>query len=290
VFVWVELIYKDRDDPSALAVLALVYTVIQLVGMSLYGVDVWTRRADAFGVTFGLYARLSPLRWTRRALFVRAPFAGATGLTAVPGTVALLSVMIGTTSFDGFSAGPLWNSISTWLIERCHDLGFRQITSIEITFSIGMLAVIGLVAGLYRLGIEGVHSLDRRRGTSQLAGAFVHSLIPISLAYVIAHYFGLLAYQGQAIGYLASDPLADGSNLFGLADSAIDYGWISATGVWYVQVTTLIVGHVAALALAHDRAMVLYDDPKLAVRSQYWMLTVMVAFTCLALWLLSQAD
>ena len=289
-FVWIELIYRDRDDPSSLAVLALAYTAIQLVGMSLYGVEPWTRRAEAFGVTFGLYARLSPLRWTRRALYLRAPFAGAAGLTVVPGTVALLSVLIGTTSFDGFSAGPLWNTIATWMIDRCHDLGLGQQLAIEVTFTLGLLVVIGLVWGLYRLGVEGIHSLDRRRTVGELAGAFVHTLIPIALTYVIAHYFGLIAYQGQAIGYLASDPLADGSDLLGLANSAIDDGWISATSVWYIQVTTLVVGHAAALTLAHDRAMVLYTDPKLAVRSQYWMLTVMVTFTCLALWLLSQVD
>jgi hypothetical protein len=51
-----------------------------------------------------------------------------------------------------------------------------------------------------------------------------------------------------------------------------------------------VIGHVAALTLAHDRALALYDDAKQAVRSQYWMLAVMVGFTSLALWLLSQSN
>ena len=51
----------------------------------------------------------------------------------------------------------------------------------------------------------------------------------------------------------------------------------------------MVLGHVAALVLAHDRALVLYPNPKLAVRSQYWMLAIMVGFTSLALWLLAQA-
>jgi len=43
--------------------------------------------------------------------------------------------------------------------------------------------------------------------------------------------------------------------------------------------------------LAHDRALVLYpDDRRKAVRSQYWMLAIMVFFTVLALWLLSEAS
>ena len=105
-----------------------------------------------------------------------------------------------------------------------------------------------------------------------------------------AHYFTLLLFQGQAIRYLASDPLGKGSDIFGTADSQIDYTLIGADATWYWQVGFVVAGHVAALMLAHDRALALYDDPKLAVRSQYWMLAVMVGFTSLALWLLSSAN
>ena len=113
--------------------------------------------------------------------------------------------------------------------------------------------------------------------------------LPIALAYVVAHYFSLLAYNGQATAYLASDPLGDGSNVFGTADATIDYNVINATGIWYVQVAALVIGHVWALVLAHDRALEIYRDPRAATRSQTAMLILMVAFTCLGLWLLSAA-
>jgi hypothetical protein len=106
----------------------------------------------------------------------------------------------------------------------------------------------------------------------------------------MAHYLTLLLFQGQAIFPLASDPLGAGSNLLGAAGAGIDYGLIGAEAVWYVQVGMVVVGHVAALSLAHDRALVLYDRPQLATRSQYWMLAMMVVFTSIALWLLSQAN
>ena len=51
----------------------------------------------------------------------------------------------------------------------------------------------------------------------------------------------------------------------------------------------MLAGHVAALMLAHDRALAPYGQATEAVRSQYWMLGVMVGFTLLALWLLRQA-
>ena len=44
------------------------------------------------------------------------------------------------------------------------------------------------------------------------------------------------------------------------------------------------------VVLAHDRALAMYKQPQQAVRSQYWMLGVMVGFTSLALWLLASLN
>jgi hypothetical protein len=144
-----------------------------------------------------------------------------------------------------------------------------------------------IVSGLYRLGVMGMHSVNREHPTSELSRQFVHTLAPIAVAYVIAHYFSLLAFQGQAMAFLASDPLGDGSDLFGTASSTIDYNVVSAQGIWYVQVGALVIGHVAGLTLAHDKALAVYSDVREATRSQYWMLLVMITFTSLGLWLLS---
>ena len=285
-FTWVELAFVGRDDPSKLAVLALVYAAVQLVGMSLYGVRRWSERADPFGVYFSLFARLSPLHGRRDGLYARPPLSGAPPLTPLPGTVALLCVMIGTTSFDGFSLGGLWRPLASPLQDAFVALRVGQATALELTMTLGLLAGVAVVAAMYWLGIDGVRSVTggSRR---ELAGSFVHTLIPIALAYVTAHYFGLLSYQGQAVAALASDPLGDGWDLFGTAGSSIDYNWISADGIWYVQIGAVIVGHVGGLILAHDRAIARWSDPRAALRSQYWMLAVMVGYTCLALWLLS---
>ncbi len=57
-----------------------------------------------------------------------------------------------------------------------------------------------------------------------------------------------------------------------------------------MQVGALIAGHVTALTLAHDKAIMVYKDSRLAGLSQRWMLLVMVAFTSLGLFLLSQSN
>jgi len=290
-FAWVELVYSGRGDPSNLAVLALVYMAVQFVGMSLYGIEPWNRYGDAFGVYFGLVARMAPLRWTRTALFARKPLSGLTNIDVVPGTVALVITIIGTTSFDGFSGGPAWSNIAPELTSLFRDLGLGQSTSLELAFTIGLVVVTLIVAGLYRLGVIGMSTIDPQgASTEELSARFAHSLVPIGLAYVVAHYFSLLAYEGQRVAYLISDPLGNGSNVFGTSSATVDYTWVSATAIWYVQVAALVIGHVAGLVLAHERALVSFGDNQVATRSQYWMLVVMIAFTSLGLWLLSAAN
>ncbi len=290
-FAWLELVYIEKDNPNTLAWLAVAYAAIQLVGMALYGIETWTTRGDAFAVYFNLFSRLSPLRW-RGGRLERRPFlSGVTDLEPLPGTVPLLAAMIGSTSFDGLESGTDWiNGIFPELESFFLNLGVGATAATELAGAVGLFAMVGIVGGFYRLGIRGMRSIDPRNPERALAARFAPTLVPIALAYVVAHYFSLLVYQSQSIWFLASDPLGHGSNIFGTAGGQIDFNVLTPNSIWYVQVAALLVGHASALALAHDRALVLYPDTRIAVRSQYWMLVVMVGFTSLGLWLLSAAS
>jgi len=299
LFAVLELAVSDGDAPRTVAIAALVYSAIQFAGMALYGVEEWTERGDGFGVYFGLFARISPWAVRDGVLGVRPPLAGLADFKPLGGTVALLAVMIGSVTFDGAAEAPLWTGIAPDISDFFQTLGLSPERALEITFLVGLVAAIAIVLGFYMLGVRGAQSVGGGFGTGDLSRAFVASLVPIAFAYVAAHYFTLLLYQGQAIltlaanpfGYLASNPLGEaGTDIFGTADRSIDYGVIGATSAWYWMVGFVVLGHVAALTLAHDKALTIYSDVKLAVRSQYWMLAVMVGFTSLALWLLSQAN
>jgi hypothetical protein len=168
--------------------------------MSLYGADAWRRRGDAFSVYFNLFSRLAPLHWRDNRLELRPPLAGVTRTRPVPGTIALLCVMIGSTSFDGFSHGRIWNGSNEFrgiagpMQDFFHNtLGLSLPSALEAAFTIGLIAMILLIAGFYRLGIEGMSTSGERHPPSELARRFVHTLVPIALAYVVAHYFSLLA-------------------------------------------------------------------------------------------------
>jgi hypothetical protein len=289
-FAVLELVRSGGDQPDTVAVATLVYSAITFVAMALYGVEAWSARGEAFSVYFNLFSRISVFETRDRVLGVRPPLAGLAHLGAGAGTAALLAVMIGSVTFDGAGEAPIWTGISPDMTRFFGDLGLSPQPAFELTFLIGLIVAILFVAGLYRLGVLGARSVGGGFSAERLSRAFVHSLVPIALAYVMAHYLTYLLFRGQAIVFLASDPLGDGSDLFGTASTQIDYGVIGSTATWYWQVAFVVVGHAAGLTLAHDRALALYDDVKLAVRSQYWMLAVMVAFTSLALWLLSQAN
>jgi hypothetical protein len=286
IFAFFELCWGQGNDPQVLGVAALVYFAVQLVGMGLYGVEPWSRNGDAFGVYFGLFAALSAVARHEGRLVLRPPLTGLPRLARPAGTVALLCVAIGSTIFDGAKEGPLFNDAVPHLQDAFQSLGFSTGAALEAGFTIGLVCCICLVAAIYALGVRG---MPRVAGVS-ISRSFAHSLVPIVVAYVVAHYFSLLAYNGQLLWPLASDPLGDGSDLFGGAGSTIDYGVVSATAIWYVQVGALVIGHVCGLVLAHDRALVLYRSAQAAVRSQVIMLVVMVAFTCLGLWLLSVSN
>jgi hypothetical protein len=87
---------------------------------------------------------------------------------------------------------------------------------------------------------------------------------------------------------LASDPFGRGWDLFGTADFAPNLALVSPQTVWYVQFGALVVGHVAGLAIAHDRAVVVFRDTRRSVEAQIPMLALMVLYTSAGLWLLSR--
>lgn len=295
-FAWLELAWGAGGfqvvglTPHTAAVATLVYTVWTFVGMALFGTERWVERGETFSVYFGMFARMAPLSVRDGRLGFRRLLTGLGDWAAPAGSLALVLLAIGSTAFDGASEGLLLEPILTvndWLV----DIGFGPTAALRSANTILLAASIGAVAALYWAGINGMHTVRTELSTRELARRFAHAFVPIALAYVVAHYFSLFFLQEQAqFGYLLSDPLGNGSDYFGTAGRGIDFGSLGAELTWYVQVGSLVVGHVMALVLGHDRALTIYGDARTAARSQYWMLAMMVGFTSLGLYLLSQAN
>ena len=295
--VWLEIVYGSSGgvavglDPHAAATAALVYSGYTLAMMALFGTETWCERGEVFSVYFGMFSQLGCFGARDGRLGYRRPLAAATHWAALPGSAAVVIASIATTSFDGAQEGAFKDAIEStfnWFVDRGVDLT----TSLRLTDTIFMLLCFAGVGLVYALGVRGMRTIRGAPSLPTLRAGFAHSLIPIALAYLVAHYFSLFVFQEQAqFTYLLSDPLGTThTDLFGTASGGIDFRLISATAIWYVQVGALVFGHVLGLTLAHDRALVYWPDYRDASRSQYWMLAVMVAFTCFGLYLLSAGN
>ncbi|MGE4427011.1 MAG: fenitrothion hydrolase [Solirubrobacteraceae bacterium] len=290
IFGWLELAARDRDDPFVLGLVALLYGAAMLIGAGIFG-SAFLDRADGFGRYFHLASTLSPLQWHDGRLRLRVPGSGLAHIEPAPGLVAVVLTLIGTTTFDGVSGGDLWTtdgSLGPTLQDAFGGLGLDVASAGTAAATVGLLLCVAVVTGLVLLGVTGVRNVDRTRLRDvDVLARFAPSFVPIALGYAVAHYLSFLLINGQALGFLLSDPRGDGSDLFGTAAWGIDYDVISPEATWYLQVAALVGGHVAGLIAAHDIALRTFRGPRSAARSQYWMLAVMVAFTSLGLWLLS---
>jgi hypothetical protein len=295
--VWLEVVYGASGgvavglSPDAAATAALVYTAYTLTMMALFGTEQWCRTGEVFSVYFGMFGQLGCFGVEDGRLGVRRPLSAATRWATVPGSAAVVIASIATTSFDGAQEGAFKDAMES-TFERVVDWGFGLTAALRLTDTLFIALCFAGVALVYLVGVRGMASVPGAPSFRKLREGFAHTLIPIAFAYLVAHYFSLFVFQEQAqFTYLLSDPLGTGTtDLFGTASSGIDFRLLSANAIWYVQVGALVVGHVVALTLAHDRATAYWGDYRDAARSQYWMLAVMVAFTCFGLYLLSVSN
>jgi hypothetical protein len=296
VFAWVEIVYTGSSVPLNIAALALVYSAITFAGMWWFGRDEWLRNGEVFTIVFGFLAAFAPAQITEPfgqkdvtvPSFTLGPWAA--GLLIAPrpelSKAALLVLMLATVSFDGLVETGMWTALLLNLLPTFSFLGalaFTGITTIAlIIVPIGFFGVFALTASL--MGCLGKSSLS----STELVRTFVFSLVPIALAYHIAHFFSVLMIQGQRMFSLISDPLGWGWNLFGTADYTIDIGVVNARFIWFLSIAAIVIGHVVAVYVAHAYALRTFPKKENAVRSQYPMLVLMTGYTMVSLWIIAQ--
>ena len=280
VFVWQELVNPQSTYLGSVRLFLAAYLAAMLVGAAVFG-DVWLERADPFEVYSNLLAKLSPWGRDGELLVLRSPLANLSSVTPRPGLVAVVAVLLGSTAFDSFKDTIPW-------LRFVDDLGVGD----TLTNSLALLAfcvVVGatFTAAAMSTGVE--RSGPRAVRRSALPAMLAHSVIPIIVGYMTAHYLTLLVEQGQTTIIQLSDPMVRGDNLLGTANWSVNY-WLSfhPTLLAVVKVLAVVTGHVVGVITAHDRALRLLP-PRHHVTGQIGMLVVMVAYTASGLYLLMGA-
>jgi hypothetical protein len=275
-FVWLELVYPQSSQLGPVRLWCAVYVAAMLIGGALFGSGFYAR-ADPFEVYSSLVAKLSI--WGRRdgVLVIRSPLANLDTVPVRPGLLAVVAVLFGSTAFDSFKDS------SRWVRFTQQHLGSVQL--LDNLALVGFCVVVGLVfaAGC---AATGVGAEQRRRDLPDL---FAHSVVPIIVGYIAAHYLSYFVEVGQQTLIFMSDPMSDGSDLLGTGDWSISY-WLSyhPTFLATSKVVAVVAGHVVAVVAAHDRAIRLLPA-RHQVTGQLPLLFAMVAFTVGGLYLLFAA-
>jgi hypothetical protein len=284
-FVALELAYADPASPRSLAFAIALYTYLALFGMAAFGRDRWEQSGECFAVLFGLFARIAPLHSDGDRLRVRWPITGLVGTESIPGSVAFVAVMLGSVLFDGYSRSTTWQNLVSD-VEAPYLIDNPGVGELLVTLtSVGGLLVGVLLVGFAYLATCALarRIVDAPRG---LVPDFLRSLVPIAFVYVVAHYFTLFVVQGQFAIPLLSDPLGRGWDLFRTAEVLPNLAPIPTIATQWIQWVALVVGHVAGLTVAHDRAVTIFADKRDALVSQVPFLALMILFTMGGMWVL----
>jgi hypothetical protein len=286
-FVWLELASPNPASLSWVRTWLLLYALVLLCGAWLYG-QRWFARVDPFGVYSMAVSRLSPLRRNPETgrVIIGNPFDHLPSLPIRPGVVAMLAVLLGSTAFDSFSSSVTWRNFADRLARAAH--GVPASVSSSALRTIGLLVFIAVVATTFSLAARATGGVDREQRRA-LPGQMAHSLIPIVVGYIFAHYLSYLVERGQQAVFALADPFGRGWNLLGLAHLHVGYVLsMHPTVLAVIKVSCVVTGHIVAVIAAHDKALRLLPAGH-QLTGQLTMMLVMVGYTFTGLYLLFSA-
>ena len=293
---WLELVSGWSENPRALAVLVGLYLAVSVGAGLVFGVE-WFRRADPLARIFALVSRVAPLTLVgSRGIRLRPWGEGLVDASpALPGNVALVACLMGAVLFDGLSETPAWAAVLDLVSEsralRPALLALRDqgLDLLAVLKTIGLVGTVIAIFGLYWFLAWGMRTCSGTALSTRSVGtALAGCLLPIVVAYHLAHYLSYLLLAGQLAAPAASDPFGLGWDLLRVAGRPIDIGVIGAKQVWWVAVAALVAGHSLSVLVGHRCALALFGSPWPAARSQAPMLMAMVGLTVLSLWILAQ--
>jgi hypothetical protein len=289
-FAWIELVYPNPAVPRTIAWLALAYSVLTLAAMFLFGREFWLERGEVFTAVFGTFARFAPIEirtGPQREIWLRPFGAGLLDSGLVSSSMmAFVLLLLATVLYDGALATPEWGKLEGAIAPYVSAFGDFRLVAIRTA---GLIAFWLIFYGAY-VGVCAVISAitEQRLPPLVIARNFAFTLVPIAIGYHVAHYFTFLLIQGQYIIPLVSDPFGFGWNLFGTAGYRIDIAIVDARFAWWTAVMAILIGHVAAVYLAHVKAMQVLDTRRLALRSQVPLTALMVVYTFVSLSILAE--
>ncbi|WP_421696084.1 hypothetical protein [Aestuariivirga sp.] len=285
-FAWFQLVFPAPEDPGILASVIITYLLLSLVAVLAFGPRQWLGKADPFALFLAQLGAAAPLGRGGPRL----PGAGLLALPALPLSGMLFVLLtLSAITFDGFSNTFLWLSMI-----GVNPLDFPGRTAVMGANTLGLLLSFAVLAsGFFGAVFLGWRWAARPSSLGVLMGRLVYSLIPISIAYHVAHYLSDALVKVQYVNLALNDPLGNGADLFGFAHAHVTTSFqntASGTLMLYtVQTVALVIGHVVGVAVAHAMVGETGLAPSCALKLELPLALVMVGYTGFGLWLLGTA-
>ena len=289
-FSWIELIYPSPAAPLNIACFAVGYSILTFIGMFVFGCSTWLKHGEVFTLVFGTFARFAPIEASNdpnhRRLALRPFGVGLIDTRSVSiSTTAFVLLLLASVLYDGVLGTPEWSNAEGALAAYLPAGDFGVMTM----RTAGLIVFWLLFFGVY-VAIGAVMSVvtARRLSPLDMARSFVFTLVPIAIGYHLAHYLTFLLIQGQYVISLISDPFGFGWNLFGTIGYRVDIAIVGAPFAWITAVTAILLGHIAAVYLAHLKAMQMFSARSAALKSQVPLTALMVVYTFVSLSILAE--
>jgi hypothetical protein len=287
LLVWFELALRVVPaSPRALGILTAVYALFQ-VGMGAWLGEGWYRGGDVFAAITALASTISSIAVTRdEDGFVRLKlgFRPARFLPEGRGREALITLWLAGVLADGVRVTPIWRAVTSATQDFSASIGqvgttdlgallldTTEIVATWIAFAAFFWAFAYLAARLVR------------RPLGEIAKVVAPSLIPIALAYLLAHNLTQILVIGPLMFSAAGTDVATAA--FQLQHNAQG---LNPAAIFSVQVSAIVLGHVIAVVMAHARLRDSEPDGTLALRGDLGWLSAMLIYTATSLWVLAQ--
>jgi hypothetical protein len=276
---WFELVSGAGFEASGIVFVLIVYSVFSFGFRSAFA-DAWGT-TDPLSILFGFAERIAPLELKRDGIYARNPLTRLDQPQPLaPALTVSVFVLLASTTLDNVRETVGWTSL-------LRELGLDE-ASAMIVDSVALIAFAVLFAAPF-IGAIAIARiwLGRTQPLLDTVRHFGWSLIPIGIAYLLAHNAPLVISGIPQIIRSLADPFALGWNLLGLGDAFEQYA-PSPRLVWFVEIGLIVGGHILAVLTAHRTALRLTDAADRAVPSQFPLMALMTIYTVATLWLLAQ--
>lgn len=270
VLFWFELVSTKGFDPGFIFILLVLYTGYVLSFRARFG-DQW-QLIDPFAILFGFAERSAPLQITDDGLYYRGAVAGLVEEKPMPiGLFASVFILLGSTTLDNAKETIAWSDF-------IRDSGLISLDPVLLgSLALAFFSIPFLVP--YVTAIAVATRWVRDTSLLDVARTYAWSLVPIGIAYVLAHNMPLLIIGG---------PLIADRILGAFTGDALASYVPSPKLVWFLEIGFIVIGHILGVVSAHRIAQRITGSHRDALKSHIALTVLMSLFTIGTLFLLAQ--